>query len=181
MVEEFLEKLPEIDTRYEVSTKRFALFSCSPHIEKSGSQAGAQLLFRASNSSAATCSTSCRPAACLLFVLLFKLHFPTSICIMLTLPQRVEPSQAMPSQARRSVYVGRIFNQFADAAFCCLLFRLPLLHLPSWLPFVVCFWAFVWPHLQLQIAHNARFKWIFSTSLQWKDSSAALGWDGTAA
>lgn len=99
MVEEFLEKLPEIDTRYEVSTKRFALFSCSPHIEKSGSQAGAQLLFRASNSSSShlldILSSCCLPAVCFAVQITFPnkhLHYADS-------PQRVELSQAKPSQA----------------------------------------------------------------------------------
>lgn len=123
MVEEFLEKLPEIDTRYEVSTKRLALFSCSSPIEKSGKHGkpgwGTAIVSRQQQQQQQQ-PPARHPVvlllACLLFVLLFKLHFPTSICIMLTLPN--ESRQAKPSQARRSVYIGRIFNQFANAA-CC--------------------------------------------------------------
>lgn len=93
MVEEFLEKLPEIDTRYEVSTKRFALFSCSP-IE--AVEAEAQLLFRASNSSSShlldILSSCCLPAVCFAVQITFPnkhLHYADS-----PTTSRAKPSQA---------------------------------------------------------------------------------------
>lgn len=103
---------------------------------------------------AATCSTSCS----------FCLPVCLSVCfaVQITFPNK-HLHYAESSHGKPSVYVGRIFNQFVDAAF--LIPAAPAVAAFT-ATFVVCrlFLGFCvfWPQLQLQIAHNARFKRLFS-------------------